>query len=82
MRLSPVQGSYDEATKAGMDDVARWEYRIVAMPPFRPPTPTAVGSEAIHALNKEGEQGWEAVTMMELADGTITTLFKRRLPKP
>lgn len=55
----------------------RWEYLIVALPPFVSPTAMRGESAAVMALNREGEHGWEAVGMTSLADGTIAVLMKR-----
>jgi hypothetical protein len=71
------RGALDGSGRDVGETVARWEYLIVVMPPFGPPTRTPGGSDAVHTLNEEGALGWEAVTMMELADGRITTLLKR-----
>jgi hypothetical protein len=54
-----------------------WEYLIVELPSFEPPTHAPGASPAVHALNEEGERGWEAVGMSSLADGKIAVLFKR-----
>ena len=72
----PTEG-LDQSSRDAGQTVVRWEYLIVVMPPFQPPTRVPGGSDAVHALNEEGALGWEAVTMMELADGRITTLLKR-----
>lgn len=55
----------------------RWEYLIVALPEFRPPTSAPGGSAAVAALNREGGIGWEAVGMTALADGVVAVLLKR-----
>lgn len=55
----------------------RWEYLIVALPRFEPPTAMPTGSAAVGALNREGERGWEAVGMTTLADGSVAVLLKR-----
>jgi hypothetical protein len=54
-----------------------WEYLIVELPSFEPPTHAPGASAAAHALNEEGERGWEAVGMTSLADGRVAVLFKR-----
>ncbi|MEY2434700.1 MAG: hypothetical protein QOC92_4425 [Acidimicrobiaceae bacterium] len=54
-----------------------WEYLIVALPQFQPPTGAPGGSPAVEALNREGRSGWEAVGMTVLADGVIAVLLKR-----
>jgi hypothetical protein len=57
--------------------LTRWEYLIVALPPFAPPTAMPASSAAVAALNREGQEGWEAVGMTALEDGTIAVLLKR-----
>ena len=57
--------------------MTRWEYLIIALPRFEPPTATPTGSAAIEALNREGEQAWEAVGMTCLADASVAVLLKR-----
>lgn len=54
-----------------------WEYLIVALPHFEPPTHVPGGSAAIEALNREGRDGWEAFGMTALPDGTVAVLLKR-----
>lgn len=54
-----------------------WEYLIVELPSFEPPTHAPGASAAVHALNEEGQQGWEAVGMTPLANARIAVLFKR-----
>ena len=61
--------------------MAKWEYLVVSLPPFEPPTHAPGASSAVHALNKEGEQGWEAVGMTTLADASLAVLFKRHVPE-
>lgn len=58
--------------------MTRWEYLIVALPRFEPPTAAPTGSAAVGILNREGERGWEAVGMTCLADGNVAVLLKRR----
>ena len=58
-----------------------WEYLIVEVPGFEAPTHAPGASAAVHALNDEGERGWEAVGMTLLADGRIAALLKRPRPK-
>jgi hypothetical protein len=57
-----------------------WEYLIVALPAFAAPTRAPGASASVAALNGEGSQGWEAVGMTALPDGTVAVLLKR--PKP
>jgi hypothetical protein len=54
-----------------------WVYLIVELPSLQPPTHAPGASAAIHALNEEGERGWEAVGMTPLPDGRIAVLLKR-----
>jgi hypothetical protein len=54
-----------------------WEYLIVALPQFGAATSSPGGSPAVHALNHEGQEGWEAVGMTSLIDGSIAVLLKR-----
>lgn len=54
-----------------------WEYLIVALPAFEPPASLPGASASVAALNHEGDQGWEAVGMTMLADGTVGVLMKR-----
>jgi hypothetical protein len=54
-----------------------WEYLIVALPRFEAPTATPAASASVMALNREGEDGWEAVGMTALADGNVAVLLKR-----
>jgi hypothetical protein len=60
-----------------MTDMARWEYLIVALPPFEAPTPMPGESAAVVALSREGAEGWEAVGMTTLSNGTVAVLMKR-----
>jgi hypothetical protein len=61
-----------------IDEMITWEYVIVALPEFKPPTQVPGASAAVGALNREGEQGWEAVGMTALGDGTVAVLLKRQ----
>jgi hypothetical protein len=54
-----------------------WEYLIVALPPFEPPTTAPGGSAAVEALMREGSKGWEASGMTSLPNGTVAVLLKR-----
>jgi hypothetical protein len=56
-----------------------WEYLIVAMPPFQPPTNAPGASAAVESLNHEGRNGWEAFGMTSLPNGTLAVLLKRPL---
>lgn len=57
--------------------MTRWEYLIVELPSFEPPTDVPGASAAVHALNDEGGRGWEAVGLTPLADGKFVVLLKR-----
>ena len=46
-----------------------WEYLILELPGFEPATHAPGASAAVHALNAEGEQGWEAVGVLRLGRG-------------
>jgi hypothetical protein len=60
-----------------MKPMTTWEYLIVELPSLEAPTQAPGASAAVHALNNEGEQGWEAVGLTPLADGRIAVLLKR-----
>ena len=77
MTAEPISPAHDFGLRSGSDSSLHWEYLIVALPEFPPPTHTPGASDAIRQLNEEGDRGWEAVTMTALVDGTITVLFKR-----
>jgi hypothetical protein len=64
-----------------MKPMTTWEYLILELPCFEAPTHAPGASAAVHALNEEGERGWEAVGMTRLADGRIATLLKRPRPQ-
>jgi hypothetical protein len=57
--------------------MAAWEYLIVALPPFEAPTRAPGVSASVVALNGEGANGWEAVGMTSLADGSVAVLMKK-----
>lgn len=70
--------SCSPSARTGHDGgVTTWEYLIVELPGFVPPTHAPGASAAVHALNEEGERGWEAVGMTPLADGRVAVLFKK-----
>jgi hypothetical protein len=54
-----------------------WEYLIMALPAFQPPTQALGESDSVRILNREGMLGWEAVGMTTLDDGTVAVLLKR-----
>jgi len=72
---TPHNGGVGRAPEPGAD--LRWEYLIVALPSFPPASQTPGASDAVRHLNDEGDQGWEAITLTPLADGTMAVLFKR-----
>ena len=72
---TPHNGVLQRAPQADAD--RRWEYLIVALPAFPPASQTPGASDAVRHLNDEGDQGWEAITLTPLADGTMAVLFKR-----
>lgn len=57
--------------------MTRWEYLMIALPRFAPPTPDRGDSAAVHALDEVGADGWEAVDTSVLPDGTVIVLLKR-----
>jgi hypothetical protein len=57
--------------------VPKWEYLIIALPGFEAPTSARGESAAVQALDDHGEEGWEAVGMTVLADGSVAVLLKR-----
>ncbi|WP_116996726.1 hypothetical protein [Desertimonas flava] len=59
--------------------VERWEYLIVSLPVLGAAKLAPGGSAAVAVLNREGAQGWDAVSTELLADGTIAVLLKRPL---
>ena len=78
MTADPLSHARDFGLHDGEPNASlHWEYLILALPEFPPPTHTPGASDAIRQLNEEGARGWEAVTMTALVDGTITVLFKR-----
>ena len=54
-----------------------WEYLVFALPTFVTPTSHRGESAAVQALDELGAEGWEAVGMTELTDGSVTVLLKR-----
>ena len=57
----------------------RWEYLVVALPPFRDAHVEQGASPAVDILNSEGQQGWEAIGVTALDDGRTAVLMKRRV---
>ena len=72
---TPHNGEVRRASEPGAH--VRWEYLILALPAFPPASQTPGASDAVRHLNDEGDQGWEAITLTPLADGTMAVLFKR-----
>ncbi len=63
-------------------DMEHWEYLLMALPAFEAPTASPESSAAVHALNREGANGWEAGGMTGLADGSVAVLFKKPVQQP
>jgi hypothetical protein len=57
--------------------VTRWEYLIISLPEFEPAKAAQGESASVTTLNREGLDGWEAVGMTALADGSCAVLLKR-----
>ncbi len=55
----------------------QWEYTIVALPAFEAPTSSRATSAPVRMLNDEGVNGWEAVGMTVLENGSVAVLLKR-----
>jgi hypothetical protein len=84
--IAPAQawaGSAPDLARSGpangtmIQSVTIWEYHIIALPRFEPPTGSPAGSAAVRTLNEEGARGWEAVEMTAMLDGGIVVLLKR-----
>ena len=70
----------DPAHTAPVDPaMTRWEYLIVGLPKFPAPAEHKGESDAVAALNREGELGWEAVGLVPLDGAGIGVLLKRPL---
>jgi len=54
-----------------------WEYLIVSLPEFEPARAAQGESSAVMRLNREGDNGWEAVGMTPLRDASFAVLLKR-----
>ena len=54
-----------------------WEYLIMSLPTFATAKTTQGHSPAVDVLNQEGRDGWEAVGMSVLGDGSVAVLLKR-----
>jgi hypothetical protein len=57
--------------------VTTWEYLIISLSEFEPAKPSPGGSESVNVLNREGGNGWEAVGLTPLRDGSFAVLMKR-----
>jgi hypothetical protein len=54
-----------------------WEYLIISLPEFEPAKAAQGESASVAMLNREGVDGWEAVGMNALGDGSFAVLLKR-----
>jgi hypothetical protein len=54
-----------------------WEYLLISLSEFEPAKAAQGESAAVVRLNREGADGWEAVGMTALADGSYAVLLKR-----
>ena len=59
-----------------------WEYLIVSLPTFEAAKAKQGQSASVDALNREGAERWEAVSLSVLADGTVAVLLKRPTAVP
>ena len=50
---------------------------IISLPEFEPAKAAQGESASVTTLNREGVDGWEAVGMTALADGSFAILLKR-----
>jgi hypothetical protein len=57
--------------------MTRWEYLIISLPEFEPAKATQGESSSVTTLNREGVDGWEAVGLTALVDGSFAVLLKR-----
>jgi hypothetical protein len=62
--------------------MSAWEYLIVSLPEFEPARAAQGESSAVTLLNREGGNGWEAVGMTPLRDGSFAVLLKRPVIGP
>ena len=62
--------------------MSAWEYLIVSLPEFEPARAAQGESPAVILLNREGGNGWEAVGMTPLRDGSSAVLLKRPVIRP
>ena len=54
-----------------------WEYLIISLPEFETAKEAPGSSASVTMLNREGADGWEAVGMTALGDGSFAVLLKR-----
>jgi len=54
-----------------------WEYLIISLAEFEAAKAAPGGSVSVNVLNREGENGWEAVGLTPLKDGSFAVLMKR-----
>lgn len=54
-----------------------WEYLIVSLPTFGAAKSRPGQSAAVDLLNRDGQDGWEAVGMNVLDDASVAVLLKR-----
>jgi hypothetical protein len=54
-----------------------WQYEILALPEFQSPAHVRGHSASVTILDKEGAEGWEAVSMIPLTGGGVAVLLKR-----
>jgi hypothetical protein len=71
-----------EASDVGGRVMSAWEYLIVSLPEFEPARAAQGESSAVMLLNHEGGNGWEAVAMTPLRDGSFAVLLKRPVKGP
>ena len=74
MNRLPALGNSEARNNGAM---TAWEYLVFALPAIVAPTTHRGGSAAVQALDELGAEGWEAVGMTQLADGSVTVLLKR-----
>ena len=54
-----------------------WEYLIMSLPEFETAKFAPGESASVTILNRQGADGWEAVGMTALGDGSFAVLLKR-----
>jgi hypothetical protein len=60
----------------------QWEYLIISLSQFEPAKSAQGASASVSVLNREGVDGWEAVGMTPLSDGSFAVLMKRPVARP